>query len=178
MFGSKTQPTATPDVEARVVGNTLVAQIYSGDVPKTWRADLTGLLSAILEVREGQPGRFRLIMKKDGGHEEEIAIFADKEKATGALRTLTGALLDAETGGARRSSTAAAVSASGSSRGFLASFVRFALWVAGLFILLVILKLLIMGPVNGPAVGSGGGFSPTTTVKPGAPVPADQLFGN
>jgi hypothetical protein len=176
MFGNKTQ-TATPDVEARVVGNALVAQIYSGDVPKTWRADLTGLLSAILEVREGQPGRFRLIMKKDGGAEEEIAIFADKEKATGALRTLTGALLAAETG-ARGRGTTAAVAASGSSRGFLASFVRFALWVAGLFVLLVILKLLIIGPVGGPGVGAGGGFSPTTTVKPGAPIPADQLFGN
>jgi len=177
MFGSNTK-TASPDVEARVVGNTLVAQFYSGDVPKTWRADLTGLLSAILEVREGQPGKFRLIMKKDGGAEEEITVFSDKEKATGALRTLTGALLAAETGGrGRGTAAAAAVAASGSSRGFLASFVRFALWVAGLFVLLVILKAIFF-PVGGPGVTTGGGFAPTTTVKPGAPIPADQLFGN
>jgi hypothetical protein len=175
MFGNtKTAP--APDVEARVVGNTLVAQFFSGETPKTWRADLTGLLSAVLEVREGQPGRFRLIMKKDGGAEEEIATFSDKDKATGALRTLTGALLDAETGGGRRS-TASAVAASGSSRGFLSGFVRFTLWVAGLFVLLFILKVIFF-PVGGPGVRTGGGFSPASSVKPGTAVPAEQLFGN
>jgi hypothetical protein len=176
MFGSSNKPASNPDVEARIVGNTLVAQFYSGETPRTWRADLTGLLSAILEVREGQPGRFRLVMKKDGGAEEEIATFNDKEKATGALRVLTGAMLDAETGGGSRRSSAA-VAASGSPRGFLSGFVRFTLWVAGLFVVLFILKVVLF-PVTGPGVATGGGMSPVTTVKPGAPVPADQLFGN
>lgn len=176
MFGNTKPASSNTDVEARVVGNTLVAQFFSGETPKTWRADLTGLLSAILEVREGQPGRFRLVMKKDGGAEEEICTFSDKDKATGALRVLTGAMLDAETGGARKGASAA-VAASGSPRGFLSGFVRFTLWVAGLFVLLFILKVILF-PVTGAGISTGGGMSPATTVKPGAPVPADQLFGN
>jgi hypothetical protein len=156
MFGCSSR-----DLDARVVNNALVVSFMTADPPRVWRADMTGLSTATLELREGQPGKFRLVMKTGGGKEEDISTFADRETAANALRTVTDAMLRGDDGGGPVRSR------SSSGRGFL----KPVLWIAGI---LFVLYLIINGLAGAMHIAQ---HSLPAGVKPGTAVPADKIFG-
>lgn len=162
MFGCSS---SSKDVEARVVNNALIVKLLTADPPRVWRADMTGLATATLELREGQPGRFRLVMKTGGGKEEDISTFADRETATNALRVVTDAMLQGDGG----TSSGGHVSQGSSGGGIL----RPALWIVGI----VAVVWLFGGALLGALHNSGGMHKLPTDIKQGTAVPADKIFG-
>jgi hypothetical protein len=152
MFGCSSK-----DVNAKVVNNALVVSFMASDPPRVWRADMSGLSTATLEVREGQPGKFRLVMKRGDGAEEDISTFTDKASATGALKAVTDAMMSADEG---------TPAAGGTRRG--GGFRKAALWIGGIFVVLWLMSH-FSGPAAQRALPPG--------VKTGTPVPAEQLFG-
>lgn len=160
MFGCS----SSKDLDAKVVNNALIVSFLTADPPRVWRADMTGLSTATLELREGQPGRFRLVMKTGGGKEEDVSTFNDRETAANALRIVTNAMLQGD-GGAVSSG-----SASSSRGGF--GFGKALLWVGGIVIVLWLL-LRVLGSLH-----FGGSMQHLPEgVKQGTAVPADKIFG-
>ena len=158
MFGCSN----SKDVEARVVNNALIVKLLTADPPRVWRADMTGLATATLELREGQPGRFRLVMKTGAGKEEDISTFSDREAATNALRIVTDAMLQGDGGGG--------IVSSGSSGG---GMLRPALWVVGI----VAVVWFFGGALAGALHNAGGMHKLPADIKQGTAVPADKIFG-
>jgi hypothetical protein len=160
MFGCS----SSRDLDAKVVNNALVVSFLTADPPRVWRADMTGLATATLELREGQPGKFRLVMKTPGGKEEDISTFTDRETAANALRCVTDAMLRGEGG------NSSASSASTSSGG---GVMKKVFWIT-----VVALVLYLIVQVLGNALhGGGGGRGLPPGVKAGTAVPADKIFG-
>jgi hypothetical protein len=163
MFGN----CSSKDLEARVVNNALVVSFLTADPPRVWRADMSGLASASLELREGTPGKFRLVMKTGAGKEEDISTFTDKEAAHDALRAVTSAMLRGDGSSSGSSSASSAPSAGG-------GILKGVLWVVGVVVVLFIgAHLLVL------AGGPGGGKRShlPADVKQGTAVPADKIFG-
>ncbi|TAL33053.1 MAG: hypothetical protein EPN97_09650 [Alphaproteobacteria bacterium] len=158
MFGCS----SSRGLDAKVVNNALVVSFLTADPPRVWRADMTGLATATLELREGQPGKFRLVMKTPGGKEEDISTFTDRETAANALRCVTDAMLRGEGG----SSSSASTSAGG-------GMMKRVFWIA---IVLLVLYLAVNVLANA-LHGGGGGRSLPPGVKAGTAVPADKIFG-
>ncbi len=159
MFGCS----SSRDLDAKVVNNALIVSFLTADPPRVWRADMTGLSTATLELREGQPGRFRLVMRTGAGKEEDISTFADKVTATNALRVVTNAMLRGD-GAASSASVSVGASAGG-------GFLKVLMWLGAV---LVAIWLVLHALAGG---GHGGGRELPAGVKPGTAVPADKLFG-
>jgi hypothetical protein len=164
MFGCSTNR----DLDAKVVNNALVVSFLTADPPRVWRADMTGLSTATLELREGQPGRFRLVMRTGNGKEEDISTFADKQTATDALRVVTNAMLRGEGGSAGGSPSYYAAPSSGSSLGGTA--LKIVVWFGAVLVAI----WLVLHALSG---GGHAGRELPAGVKPGAAVPADKIFG-
>lgn len=158
------------DVDAKVVGPALVVS-FTGDQPKVWRADMAGLASATLELRDAG-GKSSVVLNKHGAGEEVIATYPDRESAAHAHKVITQAMLKGDV-----------QAAAANSGGFLWRIVK---WAVAIFILLFILDTVgtaVRGYVSGggqptarPTMqGTELGRNPYA--KPGEPVPADQLFG-
>lgn len=158
MFGCSN---SSRGLDAKVVNNALVVSFLTADPPRVWRADMTGLATATLELREGQPGKFRLVMKTPGGKEEDISTFTDRETASNALRCVTEAMLRGEGG---------SYSSSASSGGFPMKRI---LWIAGI----VLVLYLVVNGLSNALHNGGGGRSLPAGVKAGTAVPADKIFG-
>jgi hypothetical protein len=154
------------DLEARVVNNALVVSFLTADPPRVWRADMTGLSTATLEMREGTPGKFRLIMKTGAGKEEEVSTFTDRETATNALRVVTAAMLGGEAGG----SSGGSVSSGSSSGG---GMLKPALWIGGV----VVVLWFVMSGLAGALHPGGSPHKLPEGIKAGTAVPADKIFG-
>ncbi|MEZ0225481.1 MAG: hypothetical protein ACAH83_13070 [Alphaproteobacteria bacterium] len=161
MFGCS----SSRGLDAKVVNNALVVSFLTADPPRVWRADMTGLATATLELREGQPGKFRLVMKTGGGKEEDISTFSDRETATNALRAVTDAMLQGESGGS-------GLSASSGAGGGMTKKI---LWAAVIFVVLYLIVQLLAGALHGAGGGRSGSLP--TGVKAGTAVPADKIFG-
>lgn len=142
-------------VDAAVSGSALVVSLPGAENPRVWRTDLARAATSALEVRESG-GRFALIMTASGSPDEEIAIFADKASATDALRAVTDAMLSGGASGLGR---------------FLRKGLVIAFWIFLIWLALGILKAVLFPP------GMMMGKAPASLVKPGVPVPADQMFG-
>lgn len=155
--------TARKDIDAKVVGSALVVSFLGADQPRVWRAEMTGLSTATFELRE-KGDAFSVVMRRDGS-DENIVTFKDRESAAYTLQAMTAAMLkgDAGRGGA-------------SGSGALGKIVK------GFIVLLavVVALKLVLSPGGGPRppMGmSGTERVPGALVKPGEPVPADQIFG-
>lgn len=157
------------DVDARVVGSALVVSFTGTDVTKTWRADMAAVATATLEVREDGK-KFSVVMKHDKT-EEVIASFSERESAVYALSAITEAMLKGDT---------QVVAAQGG---------KAMLYMTRAFKAVVILLLLcVVFAIAAPAIFGPGSFErvksatrgnqqPASRIKPGEPIPADQLFG-
>lgn len=159
MFGCS----SSRGLDAKVVNNALVVSFLTADPPRVWRADMTGLATATLELREGQPGKFRLVMKTPGGKEEDISTFTDRETAANALRAVTEAMLRGESGGSPSSAAQG---------GFTMKRV---LWIAGILLALYLVVQVLANALHNAGGGRGGSLPPG--VKAGTAVPADKIFG-
>jgi hypothetical protein len=165
MFGS-----CSKDLEAKVVGNALVVSFMTADPPRVWRADMSGLSSATLELREGTPGKFRLVMRASGGKEEDISTFTDKAAATDALRAVTNAMLRGDGGSVSVSSSGPQAAGSGG-----VGFLKVVLWI---------IAIAVVGFIGLQVMWVMGGVGPRhmaakipTDIKEGTAVPADKIFG-
>ena len=165
MFGCSSS--ANRDLDAKVVNNALIVSFMTADPPRVWRADMTGLATATLELREGQPGRFRLVMKTSAGKEEDISTFNDKQTATDALRVITSAMLRSDGG----SSSFSSGSSSGASSG--GGFLKPAIYV----VVAVFVIWFIGGALMNAAHMGGGMHKLPSDIKQGTAVPADKIFG-
>jgi hypothetical protein len=160
------------DIDAKVVNNAMVVAFNSGDAPRVWRADMSHMQTATLEVRDAaEKGKFQLVLKS-ADNDDVVGTFPNKEEAAAALRLMTAAMMEGEkTGGA------AAAPKQGN---FFVSLLK---WVVGAFVTIVFLVILmfLFGPHPGgrslavqnyPGLNNG-----PPPVKQGVPLPADQLFG-
>jgi hypothetical protein len=162
MFGCS----SSRDLEARVVNNALIVSFLTADPPRVWRADMTGLATATLELREGTPGKFRLVMKTGPGKEEDISVFTDRETATNALRVVTSAMLSGDAGGSSGGSYSMSSASSGG------GFLKPALWTVG-----IVAVLWFIGGAMINAAHMGAAHKLPADVKAGTAVPADKIFG-
>ncbi len=160
------------DVDAKVVGSALVVA-FSGEQPKVWRADMSGLATATLELRDAG-GKSSVILNKSGQPEEVIATYADRESAAHAHKVITRAMLrgDVQAGGGHQGN------------GMIWRVVK---WGIAIVFLLFIIDTASTAVRNYMAGGGNPGPARPTMdgtemgrnpyAKPGEPVPADQLFG-
>ncbi len=158
------------DVDAKVVGSALVVS-FSGEQPKVWRADMSGLATATLEIRDAG-GKSSVILNKSGQPEEVIATYPDRESAAHAHKMITRAMLrgDVQAGGNQGNGT----------------LWRVVKWGLAIIFLLFVLDTASTAVRNYMAGGNAQPARPTMQgtelgrnpyAKPGEPVPADQLFG-
>lgn len=158
------------DVDAKVVGTALVVS-FSGEQPKVWRADMSGLATATLEIRDAA-GKSSVILNKSGQPEEVIATYADRESAAHAHKVITQAMLrgDVQAGG-------------GQGNGLIWRVLK---WGIAIVFLLFVIDTMSAAVRNYMAGGNPNPARPTMQgtelgrnpyAKPGEPVPADQLFG-
>ena len=147
--------------EARVAGGALVVSVLGGDAPRAWRADMTRLGSASFELEEGKDGV--AVVMKAGDDAETVYAFPDRAEAVAALQAVTRALFSYE------QAVAAAHAHHAPARtgpGFLGKVFRAVFWLFIIFVCFVMIKA-VMTPT--PA---GMDAAPA-----GAPVPADEVFG-
>ena len=158
--------------DARVVDGTLVASFMGAEPPKVWRADMKNLATVALELQQ-KDSQYLLIMK-NGGNAETIAHFNDRDAGTDALVALN----DAMTGPVITTATAAAAPAGGGAFGrFFKKLLKLVLWLVGIVVVIVIVTSLI-SPLLPRIIGIGGDAGMRVNpVKTGAPVSADELFG-
>ena len=159
------------DVDAKIVNNALVVSRLGTDQPRVWRADMTGLSSATLDVME-EKGKYSVVLRRNGAAPESIVTFNDKDSASYALRTLSDAMLKGEARGV--------IQGGGGVFGTLLRTLVVVGIVLGLGSLVV--SHLFTPPATDvstssrvpiPALGKSSG----SKVESGKPVPADQLFG-
>lgn len=161
----------TAVTDARVVDGAMIASFMGAEPPKVWRADMKNLSTATFEMQEAD-GLFQIVMKS-GAEQENIAAFATRDGATHALQALMGAMMSPS---GTAVGTAASVSAgekksSGFVR-FLKGLLKLAVWIGGLLIIFALLSMLLAPRLSRMLSDPG-----ITKVQQGAPIPADELFG-
>lgn len=160
-------------IEARIVGSALVVSFSDEARPHVWRKDLTELTSSVTEIRE-EGGKFLLVLSDNkNGAAETIGVFTDKSAARGALQAVTSALLQGDT-------TFHGHAANGRKchgHGLLGRLLRMTLWLAALAVA-VLIMLFALVPPDGKRMNEVQGVkTQAPAIKPGVPVPADELFG-
>lgn len=165
--------TKTAGTDARVVDGAMIASFMGAEPPKVWRADMNSLASATFEMQQAD-GLFHVVMTS-GGNKENIVAFADKEGATHALQALMTAMMTPV--GATAAATGAAAPAtekkSSGFAGFIKKLLKLVVWLIGLFIVFVLLSMFVMPKLMNVVMPDRG----LTKVQQGAPIPADELFG-
>ncbi len=156
--------------DARIVDGTLVASFMGAEPPKVWRADMKNLATVALELQQ-KDSQYLLVMK-NGGNAEIIASFNDRDSGTDALIALN----DAMTGPVTTTATAAPAGGGAFGR-FFKKLLKLVLWLVGIVVVIVIITSLI-SPLLPRIMGIGGDAGVrVNAVKSGAPVSADELFG-
>lgn len=163
--------TKTAGTDARVVDGAMIASFMGAEPPKVWRADMNSLASATFEMQQAD-GLFHVVMTS-GGNKENIVAFADKEGATQALQALMAAMMTPTGTTAAGIAAPVAEKKSGGFAGFIKKLLKLAAWLIGLFIIFVLLSMLVMPKLMGVVMPDRG----LTKVQQGAPIPADELFG-
>lgn len=155
--------TTRKDIDAKVVGGALIVSFLGAEQPKVWRANLGGFSSATFELLH-KGDEFSVVVKRDEGKEEKIVTFGDMESAVYALSVITDAM---QRGEGKRSGS------------FFGTLAKICVIVVAA---VIVGKLFFGGPP--PGVAPIRGLTPGTEtgsgalVKPGAPVPAEELFGS
>ncbi|GEM_PF-1286779 len=160
--------------DARVVDGTLVASFMGAEPPKVWRAEMKGLTTVTLEL---QPeGSLHHLVMKTGTEEEKIATFTDRDAGTDALIALNTAMTGPVVTTVAATATAAGGGGSAFGR-FCKKLLKLVLWLVGIAVVLVIVASLV-SPLLPRIMGVGGdAANRVNPVKQGAPVAADDLFG-
>ncbi|HYD19514.1 MAG TPA: hypothetical protein VEF76_13645 [Patescibacteria group bacterium] len=162
MFASSSK-----DVDAKVVGNALVVS-FTGEQPKVWRAEMAGVQTATLEIRDAGKSS-SVVLAKAGQPDEVIVTYPDRESAQHAHKVISKAML--------RGDVQAAASVSG---GMVGKIIK---WVVILLLVLFLVDLMrstlmnLNNPPPRPGVTGATERGGNPFAKPGEPVPADQLFG-
>lgn len=162
--------TKTAGTDARVVDGAMIASFMGAEPPKVWRADMNSLASASFEMQQAD-GLFHVVMTS-GGNKENIVAFADKEGATHALQALMAAMMT-PVGTTTVPAGTAAPTAEKKSGGFFKKLLKLVAWLIGLFIIFTLLSMLVMPKLMNVVMRDPG----LTKVQQGAPIPADELFG-
>ncbi|MDB5491452.1 MAG: hypothetical protein JWO78_1301 [Micavibrio sp.] len=77
---------------ASVVDGTLILSLPDALSPVVWRLELSNAKASALEVREGDGGVFRLMLKTPRGDVNDIAGFASRGRAVAALMAVSRAM--------------------------------------------------------------------------------------
>ncbi|MBI1215087.1 MAG: hypothetical protein GC185_04620 [Alphaproteobacteria bacterium] len=174
MFASSSK-----DIDAKVVNNAMVVAFNTGDTPRVWRADMSHMKTATLEVRSDKPekGKYQLVLKS-ADNDDVVETFADKEQAAAALRLMSEAMMKGD------SALAAAAQPAAPGKG---GFFRGVFKLVVAFVLVVVLylglKFVFISQVLAPRMGDPGqaGYpgikNGPAPLKEGVPLPPDQLFG-
>lgn len=170
-----TAGTEAAQIDARVVGDALVASFMSAEPPKVWRADMAKLTAATMELRS-DAGRFRLVLVAQTG-DEDVAMFNSRDDGTAALQAVMHAMI-APAGGAAATAAqpaATAPAAAPKKGGFFRFLFKMFLWLVAIGVTLLILAGLFMGGKTAQLITA---ISPgdAPIVAPGAPLPADEFF--
>lgn len=80
------------NVDVKIIDGALVVSCLSTGEEKVWRAQMKSLATVAFELRQ-QRDRTVMIMKHEGGREEEITSFEEHRKAEAALRKVAQALM-------------------------------------------------------------------------------------
>ena len=164
----------TVATDARVVEGAMIASFMGAEPPKVWRADMKNLATATFEMRHAD-GLFHVVMTSGTG-QENIAAFTDKEGATNALQALMAAMMTPQGTATPAAGTAAAAGTDkkpGSAFGrFIKGLLKLVGWIVGLVIVFALLSMLF-APNLARLLSDPG----LTKVQQGAPIPADELFG-
>ena len=147
-------------IRAGIADNALVVSLLTADAPRMWRADLSQLLTAALEVQDNQ-GKYTLVMKR-AGSVEEIGTFSNKDDAVEALQVITDTLLHGNT----------VAPAHKKSCSWFKTLVKVVGWIIAVVFALLVLLLIVH-----PAPPAGYSRTSAPAVQTGVPTPADQILG-
>lgn len=84
--------TGNYSASASVVDGTLILSLPDALSPVVWRLELTNAKASALEVREGDGGVFRLMLKTPRGDVNDIAGFSNRGRAVAALMAVSRAM--------------------------------------------------------------------------------------
>lgn len=84
--------TGNYSASASVVDGTLILSLPDALSPVVWRLELTNAKASALEVREGDGGVFRLMLKTPRGDVNDIADFSSRGRAVAALMAVSRAM--------------------------------------------------------------------------------------
>lgn len=84
--------TGNYSASARVVDGTLILSLPDALSPVVWRLELTNAKASALEVREGDGGIYRLMLKTPRGDVNDIAGFENRGRAVAALMAVSRAM--------------------------------------------------------------------------------------
>ncbi|TVQ82279.1 MAG: hypothetical protein EA357_09985 [Micavibrio sp.] len=158
----------TARTTARVIGDALVLDLGTADTRSVWRCSMEKLAHAGFGVKVKNKKHFLVITTSE--KEEEIAAFSAKEEAEKALGIITDAFM-----------------AHRSSKDPRAPFYKRAWFYILLFLILMFIFFSLGKPPRDPSAQSAADAPRGSTtqprqqqapVRPGVPIPADQLFGN
>jgi hypothetical protein len=172
-----TAGTAAAQIDARVVGDALVASFMSAEPPKVWRADMAKLTVATMELRS-DGGRFRLVLVAQTG-DEDVAVFTSRDDGTAALQAVMQAMIGgvAPAASAAPAAGAAAPASAPAPKkgGFFRFLLKMFLWLVAIGVALLIFVGLFMGDKTVQMISA---ISPgdAPIVAPGASLPADEFF--
>lgn len=80
---------------AKIVDGSLILSLPDALTPVVWRMDLGQAKASALEVREREDGTFILVLKTPRGDINDIAPFAGRNRAVGALMAVSRAMAHA-----------------------------------------------------------------------------------
>jgi len=168
-----TAGTTAAQIDARVVGEALVASFMSAEPPKVWRADMAKLTVSTMELRS-DGGRFRLVLVAQTG-DEDVAVFTSRDDGTAALQAVMQAMIGGAPPAASAAPAAAAPAPAAKKGGFFRFLFKMLLWLVAIGVTLLVLGGLFMGDKTAQMISAiNPGDAPI--VAPGASLPADEFF--
>lgn len=176
--------TGNYSASASVVDGTLILSLPDALAPVVWRLELTNAKASALEVREGDGGIFRLMLKTPRGDVNDIAGFANRGRAVAALMAVSRAMEkshgqiypaanDTEPYNPAHLPVAPKRSKSGTKKGGMFGLFAAIVVIVGLGMLLVNMQPPRFAPTSGSASTAAESPAPS-----GVPVSADDFLKN
>lgn len=168
----------TTQTEARIVGDALVVSFAGAEPPRLWRADLARVSSAAMELRQEDNGTAALVVTADG-RAETVAQFAARDAGIEALQAVSRAMMDMPQGAMMNAPQNGAAPRAGKKTfgGFFAFLAKLLLWIVAVIVALFILAVLLLTSAPKGLVSTPPDHV-ALPVPSGAPVTADELFGD
>ena len=170
---------------AKVVDGTLILSLPDAIDPVVWRMDLGHVRASAIEVRSQDDGSFMLTLKTPKGDVNDIAPYATRSRAVGALVAISRAMEQARgeiraTGPGHAANDTAAAYVAPKEDGFTAG--RLLAGIIGLILVVGLISLMVRmspAPENISPAGGAGEHMPALGETPaGEAVSADDFLRN